>query len=559
MALDGIFLNKLTAELCSVVNCHIDKIHQPTKDEIIILLRGAGFSKRLLISAKPGSQRIHFTNNKFENPETPPMFCMLLRKYAGSGRITKITQPEFERLIEIEFSSLSELGDIIYPKLIIELISSSPNIILVDQNEKIIDALHRVGFESKNRVLLPGVKYEYPKTQEKIAPLTKNTKLIANTINSLGNTNLENALLNTVAGLSPLICREITASLKGNLEEFLSDFFDNIRENSAPYLIKNNNGEAYDFSFIKINQYQGFVCEEKQGFSELLDEFYTTKMLSDQINKNSADLTRTLNTLSARITKRIAHRKNDLLKCENREDLRVYGELLKANLYNIKPGSSYALVPNFYSENLEEIKIPLNPALSPQANAAKYFKDYKKTYAAEQSLKGLIESDEKELEYIESLIFALSNAENLKDIAELREELITSGYIKNAQNPKKKKQIKPEFKEFTSPSGFKTLVGKNNLQNDLLTCTLASKNDMWFHVKNAPGSHVIVFCGGQTLTDKDVLFAANLAAQNSKMCNSSNVPVDYTQVKYVKKPSGAKPGMVIYTTNNTVFVTPAGI
>ncbi len=549
MALDGVFIKKLTAELNAAVNTHIDKIHQPSADELVLVLRKPAFNKRLLISARPGLQRVHFTEMRLDNPPTPPMFCMLLRKYVGSGRIISVTQPDFERLIEITFSSLNEMGDVITPRLIIELISASPNVILVNENGKIIDALKRSNIENGGRLIQPGATYEYPEKQNKLAPIKAN---IADILARTDNAKNERALLSSVAGFSPLICREIADGYT-SLQEVIGV----IENASTPYIIKDTCGEPLDFSFMEIKQYSGYATESQASFSDALEQFFAEKAEKSFLRQKSSDIEKLLNNLSARINKRMNLRKMDLEKCKDRELLRIFGELLKSNLYTVTPGAASVTVQNFYDENLSEIKIPLNPALTPQANAAKYFKDYKKSHTAEQTLSTLIESDEKELAYIESVRFALSNASAAADIEEIREELTLSGYIRKVRNSKPKKADN-KFKEAVSPSGYRVLVGKNNRQNDLLTCSIASKGDMWFHTKNIPGSHVIVFCAGEELNENDILFAATLAAENSKAAGSAQVPVDYTRVKYVKKPNGAKPGMVIYTTNNTVFVTPEG-
>lgn len=549
MALDGVFIKKLTAELSVAVNAHIDKIHQPSTDELVLVLRKPSFNKRLLISARSGFQRVHFTESRLDNPQTPPMFCMLLRKYVGSGRILKITQPDFERLIEISFSSLNEMGDIITPRLIIELISTSPNVILVNENGKIIDALKRSSIENGGRLLQPGATYEYPEKQNKIAPATASLEQILSLTDNAQN---ERALLSCVAGFSPLICREI-ADGYSSLNEVISV----IENGGEPYIIKDPSGEPLDFSFMDIKQYSGYLTQKQPSFSEALEAFYSEKAEKSFLKHRASDIEKLLNTLHTRINKRKHLRLMDLEKCKDRELLRIFGELLKANLYAVKSGATSVTVQNFYDENLSEIKIPLNPALSPQANAAKYFKDYKKSHTAEQTLTALIEADEKELSYIDTVRFSLSSAKSVADIEEIREELTLAGYLRALKSAKPKK-ADSKFSEATSPSGYRVLIGKNNRQNDLLTCSIATKGDMWFHTKNIPGSHVIVFCSGNELTDEDVLFAAKLAAQNSKAADSAQVPVDYTRVKYVKKPNGAKPGMVIYTTNNTVYVTPGG-
>lgn len=548
MALDGVFIKKLTAELDIAVGAHIDKIHQPSSDELVLLLRKSGFTKRLLISAKSGQQRLHFTEARFDNPQTPPMFCMLMRKHLGSGRILSITQPDYERLIEITFSSLNEMGDVITPRLIVELISAAPNIILVNENGKIIDAIRRSNIEKGGRLIQPGATYEYPEKQNKLNPTKDNLAKIKDSLAEP----IDRTLLNTVAGLSPLVCREVS---EGYLS--IAKLISVIESENKAYIIKDKSGALTDFSYLPIKQYSGYALSEIPSFSDALEIFYREKTADNILRVRAGDIERLLNNLKIRITKRINLRKMDLKKCEDKEKLRIFGELLKANLYAVKSGDTSVTVQNFYDENLSQIKIPLKPELSPAANAAKFFKDYKKAHTAEQTLSELIEADKKELRYIESVAFALGSAKSVQDIDEIREELISAGYIKVRQNLRTKK-VQNTFREACSPSGFKTLIGKNNRQNDYITCSLASKGDMWFHTKNIPGSHVVVFCGNNELTNEDIIFAATLAAENSGAGASAQVPVDYTPIKYVKKPNGAKPGMVIYTTNKTVFVTPEG-
>ena len=549
MALDGVFIKKLTAELQQAVGSHIDKIHQPSNDELVLLLRKSGFNQRLLISAKSGGQRLHFTDMRFDNPPAPPMFCMLLRKYVGSGRILKITQPDYERLVEITFSSLNEMGDVITPRLIVELISSSPNVILVNEKGKIIDALKRSSIEKGGRLIQPGATYEYLERQNKFNPERDNLPKIKA---ALGDTT-EKSLLGTVAGFSPLICREI-ADGYATLEQVINV----IEKENTPYIIKDKSGAPLDFTYINIKQYSGFFIEKVDSFSACLEQFFSERTQNSILKTRSQDIEKLLSNLKIRINKRMNLRKLDLKKCEKREQLRIFGELLKANLYAIQTGDTSVKVQNFYDENLNEIKIPLKPELSPQANAAKYFKDYKKAHTAELTLTELIENDARELKYIESVAFSLSTVKTVQDIEEIREELISAGYVRAAKNNKPKKADN-KFREAVSPSGYRVLIGKNNRQNDTITCSLASKGDMWFHTKNIPGSHVVVFCSGAELGEEDILFAATLAAKNSKASASSQVPVDYTRIKFVKKPNGAKPGMVIYTTNSTVFVTPGEV
>ncbi len=545
MPFDGAFLNCVIKELSSAIDCHIDKIYQPSKEELVFLLRKKGFVKRLLFNIKSGSARVQFTENKFENPDKPPMFCMLMRKHLLNGRLISITQPDLERAVIFTFSSMNEMGDICELHLICELLSQNANLILTDEHSKIIDCLRRSDIESSSRLLLPGATYSLPHKQEKLNPLACELKEIENRLKTA-------SLLQTIDGFSPLLCREIEE--KNNLFAVITA----LKNGGVPTLILKPNGTPMDYSFTKIFQYgDSYKNATFESYSTLLDEFYTARDITNRINQNARDIIKLVTNLKARTQRKLAIRLEDLKKCENRENLRIFGELIKANLHLISQGAPFAEVPNYYDEELKNIRIPLNPALSPTANANKYFKDYKKTYTAEETLKKLTEKDYDEIIYFDSVLESISRCKDLSDIAEIREELADAGYIKQTANRKKQKS-KPELREYTSIEGYKILVGKNNKQNDYLTTVLANKNDLWFHTKNIPGSHVVVFCGGNEVSDETILQAATLAALNSKATDSAQVPVDYTPVKYVKKPNGAKAGMVIYTTNKTVYITPKG-
>ena len=546
MPFDGAFLYCMSNELMEALDCHIDKIYQPSKEELVFLLRKKGFVKRLLINIKSGSARVQFTENKFENPEKPPMFCMLMRKHLLNGRLVSISQPDLERVIIFSFSSMNEMGDIEELNLICELLSGSANIILTNSNFKIIDCLRHSDIENSTRLLLPGATYALPPRQNKLNPLCCDLKIIEKQLET-------HTLIQTIDGFSPLICREIESN--NNLKQIINILQDGT---GVPTLILKPDGTPLDYSFTEITQYgNGYENKAFESFSGLLDEFYTARDITNRINQNARDIIKLITNLKARTERKLALRLQDLKKCENREELRIYGELIKANLHLIPNGSSFAEVPNYYDEELKNIRIPLNPAISPAANANKYFKDYKKTYTAEETLLALTKSDKDELIYFDSVLDSITRCRDLSDIAEIREELSDAGYIRQPQNRKKQKP-KNEFKEFISQEGYRILVGKNNRQNDYLTTVLANKGDLWFHTKNIPGSHVIVFCEGQDVSDETILKAATLAALNSKAQNSTQVPVDYTPVKFVKKPNGAKPGMVIYTTNKTVYINPKG-
>lgn len=557
MAFDGGFLHRTVAELNNAVDSHVDKIYQPSKDELVLLLRKKDFSKRLLICVRQGSARIQFTENKYENPASPPMFCMLIRKYLSAARLIRVTQPALERIAELTFSYTNEMGDISEIRLIAEFIGNKTNILLVGADGKIIDCLRKSDPETAERLLLPGAEYEYPANREKLNPLTDSIDKICTAVCAHSGDQAK-ALLDTVDGFSPLVCREAVykAEITGSLNSALSNIILDVKSGGIPIMLVKADGSPFDFSYAEISQYSDeFSKKSFESYSELLDAFYTARENTERLKHSASDIIKLVTNLHARTERKLAIRLHDLKKCENRETLRIYGELLKANLYKLENGASFAEVENYYDE-MKPIRIPLNPAISPQKNAEKYFKDYKKSYTAEHTLVALTKKDEEELKYFDSVLDSITRCESLSEIAEIREELSLAGYIKQSGTRKKKSSAVPQFKEYKSGEGYKILVGKNNRQNDYLTTALAAKNDLWFHAKNIPGSHVIVMCRGGEVSEETIMNVAALAAANSKAADSSQVPVDYTPVKFVKKPNGAKPGMVIYTTNKTVFVTP---
>ncbi len=555
MAFDSGFLKKVLEEISLAVDSHIDKIYQPSKDELVLLLRKKGFAKRLYVNVKSGASRLHFTEDRPENPVTPPNFCMLLRKYISSARLVSVYQPPFERVAELNFSAANEMGDTENYRLVCEMIGGRANIILVRENGKIVDALKHSDVEIAKRYILPNATYEYPEREEKLNPFKTESDIILESL-SAETPDLAKKLLGRIEGFSPLVCREIEyrAENVGLREAYLSVLCD--LKKDTPILVLKPDGTPFEYSFTGISQYgEAYQNKTAESFCGLLDEFYSQKENIARINNAAHDIVRLVKNLKERTQKKLALRLNEIKKCENRETLRIYGELIKANLYKLKSGDSEAVVENYYDEDLKVIKIPLNPALSPSKNADRYFKEYKKTYTAAEMLTRLTKEDEQELIYFDSVLESIERAETVAEIREIREELSNAGYIRTvAQKAKQKVISKP--KEYISTEGYRILVGKNNTQNDYLTTKIASKNDLWFHTKDTHGSHIIVLCDGKEVSQETIRYAALLAALNSKAANSSQVPVDYTPVKYVKKPKGAKPGMVIYTTNKTVYVTP---
>lgn len=572
MALDGIFLHKLKEELKGNIGSYIDKIHQPSKNELVFLLRSKEGAKRLVISVAPSRTHLNITHNKSENPDKPPMFCMLLRKYLGSARLCDIKQTGFERILTFIFSSTNEMGDTIYPQLVCEMISSRPNIILCSEDGRIIDAVRHSNLETTDRMIHPGAIYTPPESQNKIDLLNTDTNTIAEQVLRKTNLSLSKALLSTLDGFSPLVCNELvfricgdtdtavdqlTTAQRMNLTGQLNIIKNEINQKDVGFLITDEKGETKDFCFTEITHFgKSRQNNSFNSYSALLDAFFSKRESTARIKRESEDILKLLSTLYSRTNKKLLLRQKELEGCLNREHLRIYGELLKANLYRLNNGMSSCELENYYDENLAVITVPLDPSLSPAANADRYFKEYKKSFTAERTLTQLIEKDKKDLLYFDSVLDALSRVEEVSELKEIREELKLAGLIKSPLEKRPKKSadnFKPrEFKQ----GGFKILVGKNNRQNDYLTLSVADKEDIWLHTKNIPGSHVIILCGGKEPGDETLYFAAQLAAFYSKAQNSSGVPVDYTKAKFVKKPSGAKPGMVIYSKNRTIFVTP---
>lgn len=567
MPLDGAMIHCLRAELQAAVDCHIDKIHMPGKNEFIFALRGRAGTKRLFLSLSPDCPRVSFTDTVLENPANPPMFCMLLRKHLASGRILAVEGIGAERLLLFRVQSTNELGDRVVNTLVCELTGHKTNLILLNGQGKILDAARRSDLEAGGRLIQPGILYVPPENSEKTDFLNGDLSKAAQESLQNSEKRLADGLLSHIAGISPLICREIAFLCTGDcdapsgtvtpnaLADRLTALRDRVKLGGTPYILYDKMGNPRDFSFMEIRQYGDAVTvKELPSYSRLLDLFYGEREHNRRMEQGKGDLVKLVKTLIARNGKKLLLRQRELKKTENREQLRIYGELIKANLYRIEKGANRAVVENYYDPDCKAIEIPLNAALSPAANAAKYFKDYKKACTAEQTLGGLIAQCEAEGEYLESVLFELQAADTTAELTQIRTELTDAGYLSKKQSQKRQKtNAKPlEFEK----NGFEILVGRNNLQNDELTLRTAAKSDLWFHTKNIHGSHVILRTEGKTPDEETLIYAATLAARYSKAAGSNQVPVDYTPVKYVKKPAGAKPGMVIYTTNKTLYVNP---
>ncbi len=576
MALDGMMLRHVVNELkTTALGARVYQIYQPNRDEILIHLRTMEGNKKLLVSTRANSPRVNFTEYSVENPASPPMLCMLMRKRLGGGKLVDIRQSGLDRILFFDFDCTNELGDKVRLTLVVEIMGKYSNVIFVDENNKIIDALKRVDITmSSRRLVLPNLPYELPEKQDKLnILLSDKDEVIDKIINTPDEKPLNKAILNAVEGISPVICRELehrilggkTASnktLSDNDKYKLKDEINKLSDllltcSGTPYIIFHK-GEArpFDIAFIDIEQY-GSLCERQRrdSFCALLDSYYAERDSADRMRVKKTDLSKTLSNLINRTSNKINAQKRELAACENREQLRIQGDLLQANLYRIERGAESVTVENYYDENNAPLTIKLNPAISPAQNAQKFYKDYNKAKTAEQVLTVQIKKAEEELEYLDTLSDSLSRVTSEKELNQIRLEFMEQGYIKRPKSAVKKPAQLPPL-EYTTSDGFKVLVGRNNKQNDMLTLKTAHKRDLWFHTKDIAGSHTILVTEGKDVPDTSIIEAARIAAYHSKARESSNVAVDYTLVKHVSKPNGAKPGMVIFVNNHTVYVDP---
>ena len=576
MALDGIFLRSLKNELCDYIGSRIDRIYQPLPHEIVILLRNPRKNVKLLICADSNCARIHLTEKALKNPQNPPMFCLLLRKRLGNGRLNSVFQAGLDRVISLEFETKNEIGDVENYVLSVEIMGRHSNIILYDKKSGIIvDAIKRVSQSmSRVRQVLPKVKYESVPSRAKLNILENDPAYIVGKVCENRNCFLDKALLLTVEGISPIISRELSLNIK---EKFVESFyildktaiFDRIRKfiniikfNEFKYVVLIEKNMPKEFSFIDIIQYGEFYSKKFfESPSELLDFFYSQKDYIQKISQSSSNIVRYLENKIQRLKKTLNVRLEELDGVSNRDEYKKYGDLLSANINNIHRGQKVVEVENFYDSN-KLIKLKIDPEKTPVQNIQKYYKIYKKAKSAQIKLKELIENSRNELEFLESeldLVFRSSSEDELGEIVrELNQE---NYYLKGAGKKKKLKKNKTKIKKFkplkfVSSDGFIILCGKNNKQNDYLTTKKADKNDIWLHTHNIHGSHVVIFSDGRVVSDKTLEEAAVIAAYNSKGRGGSKIPVDYTLIKNVHKPNGAKPGMVIFEKYKTVFVDP---
>lgn len=568
MALDGLTLSFLRKEIAdTAIGCRVEKVHQPSREELVLVLRGRNGAHKLLLSAGANSPKIHFTAFPPENPAKPPMLCMLLRKHLNSALLTNVRQEGLERALFLDFDATNEIGNPVKFTLCIEIMAQYSNIILINEDGIILDAVKRVDNETSSvRQILPGMLYKMPPKQNKPDLSAVSSTEIADNAADISGKTVSNAILASVQGLSPIVCREIASRALGEDKrtEMLTDAdtkriaeeLDKLTGFTPfPCAVIDAGGKPIDFSFTEITQYGNNVRIKRfDTFSELLDDFYFEKDRIERTRQNSAELQKLVANLIQRTARKLDLQRAELTQCADREQLKINAELIAANIYQLKKGAPFYEVYNYYTN--EMIRINANPALSPNENSQRYYKEYRKAKTAEQMLTTLIAQGEDELAYLDTVADALSRADTTAQIGEIKTELMHTGYLKNKQKPgtKAPKPLSPM--EYESSDGFTILVGRNNEQNDRLSLKTASKADIWLHTQKFPGSHTIIVTEGQDVPEETLIEAAIIAAYHSRARQSSGVPVDYTQVRNLKKPQGAKPGKVIYHVYNTLYVTP---
>lgn len=572
MPLDAVCLQAIVEELRpQLLGLRIDKVQQPARDQVILLLRG---NQRLLLNAGANAPRIQLTALTRDNPAEPPMFCMLLRKHLVGARVAEITQPPLERLVRLELDVTDDFGQPGRRTLVLEAMGRRSNLILLDGEGRIIDCMRRVDADmSAARQVLPGLYYEPPASAGRL-PVTEETeegfreKLSA----ASPERQLDAFLLDSYFGISPLMARELAFRVAGETDRHVFEldaageacfwqeiqgFTSAIKENNFTPICLKKEGHPAEFSCLPITQYGAAMEVEQYGsFSELLDVFYEAREQRERARQRGADLLRTAATARDRLRRKLALQEKDYAATQNRDELRICGDLITSNLYRMERGQSRLICENFYDENCAAVTIQLDPLLTPQQNAAKYYKRYTKAKTAEKYLREQMDIARRDLEYLESVLEEIEHAETEQDFIDIRGELKDAGFLRRQGKGKKEPKRAAKPREFRTTSGFRVLVGRNNRQNDKLTLKDADHRDIWLHTQKIHGSHVILCTGGQPVDDDTIVEAAKLAAYYSRARESGNVPVDYTLVKYVKKPAGARPGMVVYPTYQTVNVTP---
>lgn len=577
MALDGLVIHSIVDELHKkLLGGKIDKVYQPENDEVVLHIRNNKENFKLVLSCSASNPRVYLASDyKKENPINAPMFCMLFRKYIQGGNIVNVSQVDFERIIKISVESFDELKEKTTKDIIIEIMGRHSNIILThSSNNKIIDSAKRIPPSvSRVRQILPGQTYVLPPKQDKLNPINEiSLNTFVDTLSSFDGP-IFKAIYSKFLGISSVIAKEICfrANIDENLlvSEISSDdiskiyrefhnLFKYIKDNiyNPCMVIDTSIDKVLDFSCINLSLFSNLSIINDDSISKILENYYATKDIKDRIHQRSSDLRKSISIKLDRLYNKLNKQEKELIESENAQIYKIKGELITSYIYMIEKGMESVEVANFYDPEYKNIKISLNTNFTPSENAQKYFKKYNKLKTAKKEITSQMEITKEEIDYLENIMLSIENCENLAELMDIREELGKVGYLRSKNNSKKETKLTTKPHEFVSSNGFKILVGKNNKQNDHLTLKVASNEDIWMHTKNIPGSHVIIKTEGKEVPDETIFEGAMLAAFFSKSKMSSQVPVDYTKKKNVKKPNGAKPGMVIYDTNNTVYVTP---
>jgi len=558
MPLDSLTLRGLTRELNeTLAQARVDKIYMPRRDQIVLNLRTEQGTARLLIAAG-GDARVHLTAEKPDNPDSPPMLCMLLRKHMGGGRITAVHQPGYERIVEICFTATDELGVIAEKKLVCELMGRLTNVILVGGDGTVLACMKPVDYEMSSRAVLPGLLYRLPPAQEKPMLFELPTEEIAALCSRLDMENAAEYISARTCGLSPLLLRECIHRADGDADALCRQLQQVSSMEPRPYMLTKEDGSYADFSCMEITQYSDRHSVEYPGFSQLLDEFYRERSHKESIKNASSALTKTMTAVKNRLVRKLALQQQELQQACKREELKKKADLITANLYAIKPGDTRIILTDYFTEGLPQVEVQLDGQLSPQENAQRLYKKYTRMKNAQQALEQQIALGQQELEYVESVLYNLSSADQPKEIVQIRQELLEAGYVKKHSRDKQRpKAAAFAPRQFALDGGAVAYCGRNNMENDQLTHRQSAKHDLWLHARNIPGSHVVVRQEGGELSDRALEQAAAIAAYYSSGAKQPRVAVDYTLVKHVKKPQGARPGMVNYFQYQTILIEPA--
>ena len=568
MAFDAFLLTAVLQEIREkALGGRVEKIHQPSRDALILHLRCEGGREKLLFAPNPAAPRLHLTASSPENPPEPPMFCMLLRKHLLGARLAKITQPPMERCATFYFDCTDEMGDPVQKRLVAELMGRTCNLYLLGPDGRILDCLRRVGLDEAVRPALPGMYYQEPAPVSKQDPSAMTQEDYVNLLSAPGADELSSRLMDRLGGLSPLVCREAslfaTGSTDTRMQEVQEDageklylFFREHLNHPAPWFYAQDDGTPKQYAFCPIRQYGR--CQQAVSFTQLLDSFYVLRDRRDAMRQKSQTLRKTVSNLCQRIQRKLAIQEKELTATYDRERLRQLGDIVTANIHRITKGQTVLEAEDFYDEEMKTVSIPISPILSPQQNAAKFYKDYTRMKNAEKELSRQMELGVQEHSYLQSVLEELDRAQTDAELEEIRQELFAGGYVRGDAGKRKIKTAKLPPMRFESTDGYPIYVGRNNRQNDELTFKLARKDDIWLHAQKVHGSHVIISCGGTKPPDDTITQAAQLAAFYSESKGGQNISVDVTPAKQVKKLPGAKPGMVIYHTYNTIYVNPYG-